>query len=59
MEVHEQESGHLAGTFLDRVCHDEGIHKDTATVLHSKTGAPMRSFSLAAKLTKLGVKRSF
>jgi transposase InsO family protein len=59
VEVHEQESGHLARIFFDRVCRDEGIGKETATVLHSDNGAPMRSFTLAAKLAELGVTRSF
>ena len=59
VEVHEQESGHLASEFFDRVCRDEGIRKGMATVLHSDNGAPMRSFTLAAKLAELGVIRSF
>ena len=59
VEVHEQESGHLARAFFDRVCRDEGICKGTATVLHSDNGAPMRSYTLAAKLAELGVMRSF
>ena len=59
VEVHEQENGHLARAFFDRVCRDEGICKSLATVLHSDNGAPMRSFTLAAKLSELGVTRSF
>jgi transposase InsO family protein len=59
VEVHEQENGHLARAFFDRVCRDEGICKGTATVLHSDNGAPMRSYTLAAKLAELGVTRSF
>ncbi|MFM9086586.1 MAG: IS3 family transposase [Cyanobium sp.] len=59
VEVHERESGELASEFFDRVCRDEGINKSTATVLHSDNGAPMRSFTLAAKLAALGVITSF
>ena len=59
VEVHEKESGPLAREFFDRVCRDEGICKGMATVLHSDNGAPMRSFTLAAKLAELGVIRSF
>jgi len=59
VEVHGQENGHLAQAFFDRVSRDEGIRKGMATVLHSDNGAPMRSFTLAAKLAELGVTRSF
>jgi putative transposase len=58
-EVHERECSLLALDFFDRVCRDEGIGKETATVLHSDNGVPMRSFALAAKLSELGVARSF
>ncbi|MFN9628737.1 MAG: IS3 family transposase [Cyanobacteriota bacterium] len=59
VEVYEEERGRLARDFFDRVCRDEGIHKNKATILHSDNGAPMRSFTLAAKLAELGVIRSF
>ena len=59
VEVHERECGQLARDFFDRLCRDEGISKETATVLHSDNGAPMRSFTLAAKLEELGVSLSF
>jgi len=59
VEVHERECGELASTFFDRVCRDEGISSRSATVLHSDNGAPMRSYTLAAKLTELGVASSF
>jgi putative transposase len=59
VEVHGQDSGHLAREFFDRVCRDEGSCKGMATVLHSDNGAPMRSFTLAAKLSELGVIRCF
>jgi putative transposase len=55
VEVHGRECGHLASAFFDRVCRDEGINGGSATVLHSDNGAPMRSFTLAAKLAELGV----
>ena len=58
-EVHEWESGQLARDFFDRVCRDEGINKESATTLHSDNGAPMRSFTLATKMTELGVSLSF
>jgi len=59
VEVHDRECGELASTFFDRVCRDEGISGRSATVLHSDNGAPMRSFTLAAKLAELGVASSF
>jgi transposase InsO family protein len=59
VEAHEQETGDHARGFFARVIRDEGIDKDSATVLHSDNGAPMRSYTLAAKLAELGVKRSF
>ncbi len=59
VEVHERECGQLASTFFDRVCRDEDISDRSATVLHSDNGAPMRSFTLAAKLAELGVASSF
>jgi len=48
VEVHERECSELASAFFDRVCRDEGISKETAAILHSDNGAPMRSFTLAA-----------
>ena len=59
VEVHERECGQLASTFFDRICRDEGISQESAAVLHSDNGAPMRSFMLAAKLAELGVASSF
>jgi putative transposase len=58
-EVHEHECSELASAFFDRVCRDEGINKETAAILHSDNGAPMRSFTLAAKMAELGVSLSF
>ncbi len=59
VEVHERECSELASAFFDRVCRDEGISKGSAAVLHSDNGAPMRSFTLAAKMAELGVSLSF
>jgi transposase InsO family protein len=59
VEVHERECSKLASVFFDRICRDEGISQESATVLHSDNGAPMRSFTLAAKMTELGVSLSF
>ena len=59
VEVHERECGELAKHFFDRVCRDEGIKADAATILHSDNGAPMRSSTLAAKLLELGIEQSF
>ena len=58
-EVHERECSELASAFFDRVCRDEGISKETAAVLQWDNGAPMRSFTLAAKMAELGVSLSF
>jgi len=59
VEVHECEAGELAKNFFDRICRDEGIREEDATVLHSDNGAPMRSSTLAAKMSQLGVSLSF
>lgn len=59
VEVHERECGELAKHFFDRVCRDERISSGSATILHADNGAPMRSTTLAAKLTELGIERSF
>jgi len=59
VEVHERECGELARQFFDRVCRDEGISAGSATVLHADNGAPMRSYTLAAKLSELGIEMSF
>ena len=59
VEVHDCECGELAKHFFERVCRDEGISSNTATVLHSDNGAPMRSYTLSAKLAELGISLSF
>jgi putative transposase len=49
-EVHERECSLLARDFFDRICGDESIGKETATVLFSHNGAPpMGSLALAAR----------
>jgi hypothetical protein len=59
VEMHQCEAGELAKNFFDRICRDEGINKEDAAVLHSDNGAPMRSSTLAAKMSQLGVSFSF
>lgn len=59
VEVHERECGGLAKHFFDRVCRDEGMISGSPTILHSDNGAPMRSYTLAAKLAELGISLSF
>jgi putative transposase len=59
VEVHDRECGELARDFFDRVCRDEGISSGSATILHADNGAPMRSYTLAAKLAELGISLSF
>ena len=39
VEVHGEQCGKLAREFLDRICRDEKINKESATVLHSDNGA--------------------
>ena len=39
VEVHGEQSGKLAERFFDRICCDEKINKESATVLHSDNGA--------------------
>ena len=39
VEVHGEQSGKLAGELFDRICRDEKINKESATVLHSDNGA--------------------
>ena len=59
VEVHDRECGELARDFFDRVCRDEGISSGSATILHADNGAPMRSYTLVAKLAELGISLSF
>jgi putative transposase len=59
VEVHDRECGELAKHFFDRVCRDEEISSGSTTILHADNGAPMRSYTLAAKLAELGISLSF
>lgn len=59
VEVHDRECAELAKVFFNRVCRDEGISSGSATILHADNGAPMRSYTLAAKLAELGISLSF
>jgi hypothetical protein len=39
VEIQGEQCGKLASKFLDRICRDEKINKDSAAVLHSDNGA--------------------
>jgi len=39
VEAHGEQSGKLAEEFFDRICREEKINKESATVLHSDNGA--------------------
>lgn len=57
-EVYDQELGELAATVLQRaVWAEKCINK--GTTLHSDNGAPMRSFTMQAKMRDLGVASSY
>jgi putative transposase len=57
-DVYEQELGELVADFLQRTIWSEKcINKNT--VLHSDNGAPMRSFTMQAKMRDLGVASSY
>ena len=53
-EVYERESGELAAELLERAIWSEKCIK-AAPVLHSDNGAPMKSFTMQAKMVDLGV----
>lgn len=56
-EVHDSESGDLAAQLLERtVWAEKCVKKDV--VLHSDNGAPMKSFTMQAKMYELGVASS-
>lgn len=57
-DVYEQELGELAADFLQRTTWREKC-VNTGTVLHSDNGAPMRSFTMQAKMRDLGVASSY
>jgi putative transposase len=57
-DVYKRELGELAADFLQRTIWSEKcINKNT--VLHSDNGAPMRSFTMQAKIRDLGVASSY
>jgi transposase InsO family protein len=57
-DVYEQELGELAADFLQRtIWAEKCVNK--STVLHSDNGAPMRSFTMQAKMRDLGVASSY
>ena len=57
-EVYEKESGEEAAALLERSVWQERCIK-RQLVLHSDNGAPMKSFTLRAKMHELGVVRSY
>lgn len=57
-DVYEQELGELAADFLQRTIWREKC-VNAGTVLHSDNGAPMRSFTMQAKMRDLGVASSY
>ena len=57
-DVYEQELGELAADFLQRTIWSEKC-VNAGTVLHSDNGAPMRSFTMQAKMRDLGVASSY
>jgi transposase InsO family protein len=57
-DVYEQELGELAADFLQRTIWSEKC-VNKGTVLHSDNGAPMRSFTMQAKMRDLGVASSY
>lgn len=57
-EIHETEDSQAARAFVERVCLDHGIERDTL-ILHSDNGSPMRSGTMLATLQALGVVSSF
>ena len=59
IEVNERERSLLSRDVFDRVCRDEGIGKERATILRSENGASLRFFALAAQLVEVAVALSF
>jgi len=57
-EVYDQELGELAATVLQRAAWSEKC-VNQGTTLHSDNGAPMRSFTMQAKMRDLGVASSY
>jgi transposase InsO family protein len=59
VEVHDRECGKLVKDCFERVSRDEGISSGSTAILHADNGAPMRSYTLAAKMAELGISLSF
>lgn len=57
-EVWTEETGELASTLVEKAIMNEKI-RGNPLILHSDNGAPMKSFTLKAKLESLGVMSSF
>lgn len=57
-EVHEEESGENAAELMTKAVIKEQCFKKPL-VLHSDNGAPMKSFTLRAKLQELSITTSF
>lgn len=57
-DVYDRELGELAADFLQRTIWSEKC-VNKGTVLHSDNGAPMRSFTMQAKMRDLGVASSY
>ena len=57
-EIHESEEAKAAREFVDRVCREHGIERDTL-ILHSDNGGPMKNGTMLATLQRLGVVGSF
>ncbi len=53
-EVHEKESGQYASALLQRAVWSEKC-RHSGLVLHADNGAPMKSFTMQAKLYELGI----
>ena len=59
-EVHERECGTLASELLQRcMLREQCFNTHPALVLHSDNGAPMKAFTMKAKLEELGVISSY
>ncbi len=57
-EIHETEDSKAARDFVERVCREHGIERDTL-ILHSDNGSPMKNGTMLATLQRLGVVSSF
>ena len=59
-EVHERECGELASKLVQRcILSEQCFNNDKPLVLHSDNGAPMKAFTMKAKLEELGVISSY